>query len=84
MIKVKEDRDRGRSFGSKIDRRKKRLRDPLEIGEKVLVMAKRLRKKDARRRLYKSTAENKTFFNRDRIFKISKRSKLNNNTYLLA
>ena len=84
MIKVKEDRDRGRSFGSKIDRRKKRLRDPLEIGEKVLVMAKRLRKKDARRRLYKSTEENKTFFNRDRIFKISERSKLNNNTYLLA
>ena len=26
--------------------------------------------------------ENKSFFNRDRIFKISERSKLNNNTYL--
>ena len=32
--------------------------------------------------MYKSTAENKSFFNRDRTFIISERSKLNNNTYL--
>ena len=61
---------------------KKQLRDPLEIGEKVLVLAERLRKKDAPGRLYKSTTENKSFFNRDRTFIISERSKLNNNTYL--
>ena len=45
LMKVKEDRDRRERFDSKIDRRKKRLRDPLEIGEKVLVLAERLRKK---------------------------------------
>ena len=44
-MKVKEDRGRRERFDSKIDRGKKRLRDPLEIGEKVLVLAKRLRKK---------------------------------------
>ena len=61
---------------------KKQLRDPLEIGEKVLVLAERLRKKDAPGRLYKSTKENKSFFNKDKTFIISERSKLNNNTYL--
>ena len=44
-------------------------------------MAERLRKRDAPGRLHKSATENKSFFNRDRIFKISERSKLNNNTY---
>ena len=82
MIKHKEDRNRGERFDSTIDRRKKRLRDPLEIGGKVLVLAERLREKDAHGRLFKSTTENKSFFNRDRIFKISERSKLNNNIYL--
>ena len=41
-----------------------------------------MKKKDAPGRLYKSTTENKSYFNRDRIFKISEISKLNNNTYL--
>ena len=61
---------------------KKQLRDPLEIGEKVLVLHECLRKKDAAWRLYKKATENKSFFNRDRTFIISERSKLNNNTYL--
>ena len=81
-MKVKEDRDRRERFDSRIDRCKNWLRDPLEIVEKVLVLAKRLRKKDAPGRLYKSTTENKSLFNRDRIFTISERSKLNNNTDL--
>ena len=61
---------------------KKRLREPLEKGEKVLVLAERLSKKDATGKLYKCTTETKSFFNRDRIFKIRERSKPNNNTYL--
>ena len=81
-MKVKEDRDRRERFDSKIDTRKKRLRDPLEIGEKVLVLAEQFRKKDAPGRLYKGTTENKSFYNRDKTFTISERSKLNNNTYL--
>ena len=61
-MKVKENRDRVERFDTKVDRREKRLRDPLEIGEKVLALAKRLRKKDASGRLYKSTTENISFF----------------------
>ena len=42
LIKVKESRDQTEKYDAKVDRRKKRLRDPLEVGEKVLVLAKRL------------------------------------------
>ena len=82
LIKVKENRDWTEMFHSKVDRHKKSLRDPQEVGESVLVLSQRLRKKDASERLYESTTENKSFFNRDRTFAISERSKLNDNTYL--
>lgn len=42
---------------------KRKIRDPLNIGELVYVLAERLKKKDAPRRLYKNTTENKSFFN---------------------
>ena len=71
MIKVKENKDWTEKFDAKVDKHKKRLRDPLEVGEKVLVLTKRLRKKDVPERLYKSTTENKNFFNRERTFTIS-------------
>ena len=61
---------------------KKRLRERLDIDKKVLELDERLRKKDAPGRLYKSTTENKSFFNRDKTFTISARSKLSNSTYL--
>ena len=53
----------------------RKLRDPLSIGEKVLVLAERLKKKDAPGRLYKSTTQNKAFFNKNKIFIIRKRVK---------
>ena len=45
------------------------------MGEKVLVLAERLKKKDAPGRLYKSTTQNKTFFNKNKIYIIKKRVK---------
>ena len=51
---------------------RKKLRSPLEIGEKVLVLAERLKKKDAPGTLYKSTTENMSFFNREQIFIVRK------------
>ena len=44
-------------------------------------MAERLKNKDAPGNLYKASTENMLFFNRDRIFTIYKRAKLNNGTY---
>ena len=48
-------------FDTKVGKCKKRLRDLLEVGGKVLVLAERLRNRDARGRLNKSTTENKNF-----------------------
>ena len=62
---------------------KKTLRSPLNLTEKVLVLPERLRKKDAPGRLYKSSIENMSFFNRNRIFTIYKWAKLETFLYWL-
>ena len=41
-------------YNQKIDRRKKTLRSPLNIAEKVFVVAERLKKKDAPLKFFKS------------------------------
>ena len=53
-------------------KRKKKLRDPLTIGECVLILASRLKKKDAPGVLYKSTTENKPFFSKKQVYIIKK------------
>ena len=45
-------------------------------------MAERLKKKDGPGNLYKASTDNMPFFNRDRIFTIYERGKLNNGAYL--
>ena len=59
-------------------KKKRKLREPLEIDEKVLVLAERIKKKDAPGVLFKSTTENIPFFNKNEIFKIVKRILINN------
>ena len=51
------------------------LREPLMIGEKVLIFSERIKKKDMPGKLYKSTTQNKGFFNKDKIFIVKKRVK---------
>ena len=58
-------------------KRKKRLREPLAIGERVLILASRLKKKDAPGVLYKSTTENKPFFSKKHIYTVRKIVKVN-------
>ena len=58
-------------------KRKKRLREPLAIGERVLILASRLRKKDAPGVLYKSTTENRPFFSKKHIYTVRKIVKVN-------
>ena len=54
----------------------------MNLDKKVLVLAERLKKKDAPGNLYKASTDNMRFFNRNRIFTIYKRAKLNNGTFL--
>ena len=62
--------------------RKKRLRNPLFLDEKVLVLAERLKKKDTPSKFYKASTDNIPFFNREKVFTIYKRAKLNSGSYL--
>ena len=73
LAKVTKDANRYERYNEKLDKKqKKKLREPLNIGEKVMVLAERVKKKDAPKFLFKSTTENVPFFNRKEIFKIDK------------
>ena len=64
----------------KDDNNPKKLRDPLQIGEKVLVLSERLKKKDAPGRLFKPTTQNKSYFSK-KIFIIKKRVQTTSNEW---
>ena len=78
---IENNQMRNDKYNQKIDRRKRTLRDPLNLDEKVLVLAERLKKKDAPGNLYKASTDNIPFFNRNLIITIYKRAKLENATY---
>ena len=80
--KIENNQMRNNKYNQKIDRRKRTLRSPLGLDEKVLVLSERLKKKYAPGNLYKTSTDNMPFFNRDRIFTVYIRAKLNNGTYL--
>ena len=81
LRKIENNQMRNDKYNQKIDRRKRTLKSLLNLNKKVLVLAEKLKKKDAPGNLYKPSTENMPFFNRNRIFTIYKRAKLNNGTY---
>ena len=66
--KIENNQMRNDKFDRKINRRKRTLRSPSNLNEKVLVLAERLKKKNVPGNLYKAATDNMPFFNRDRIF----------------
>ena len=62
-------------------KKKKKLRGPLEVGEDVLILSSRIKKKDVPGKFYKSSVDNKTFFNRKNIFQITNRKKIENKIF---
>ena len=82
LTKIGKENKRYERYMTKKDSNKRKLRDPLNIGEKVLVLLERLKKKDAPGKLYKASTQYKTFLNKDKVFIIRKRLKsLNNGWY---
>ena len=64
LVKVRQHAERYQHAGAKKDKKlRKKLREPLRIGEKGLALAECLKKKDAPGNLYKSTNENISFSN---------------------
>ena len=60
--KIENNQKRNDKYDQKIDRRKRTLRSPLNLDEKVLVLTERLEKKDAPGNLYKASTDNMPFF----------------------
>ena len=58
------------------------LEKPIRNRRKVFVLSEHLKKKDVPGIFYKSSTENKTFFNRDRIFTVVNRSKINDQGFI--
>ena len=48
----------------KYQKKKKKLRIPLEIGENVLLLSSRIKKKDSPRLFYKSSTDNRLYFDK--------------------
>ena len=59
-------------------RKRKKLREPLHVSDRVLILTSRLKKKDAPGVLYKSTTENKPYFSRKQVYVIKKVVKIGN------
>ena len=59
--KIGNNEMRNNKCDQKIERRKRKLRSPLNLDEKVLVLAERLKKKDAPGNLYKASTDNIPF-----------------------
>ena len=79
--KIENNQMRNDKYDQNIARRKRTLRDPLNLDVKVLVLAERLKKKWSTNS-YKASTESIPFFNRNHIFTIYKTAKLENGTYL--
>ena len=80
--KVDNNNYRNKKYETKKDKRQKRLCNLLYLDEKVLILAERLKKKDAPSKFFKASTDNIPFFNRQKVFRIYKRAKLHNDTYL--
>ena len=61
LEKSKKNKIRNAKWNQKTDRRKRTLRSPLNLSEKVFVLAERLKKKDAPSKLFKALTENMPF-----------------------
>ena len=81
LQKVGKNNKKIQRYSIKKDSERRQLREPLNLGEKVLVLAERLKKKEAPGRLYKSTAQNESFFKKDKIFIVKKRVQTTSNNW---
>ena len=65
----------------KYDRKRKKIRENLNIGEKVHVLAERIKKKSAPGKFYKQSVQSISYFNKDTVFTIKKKQTIDNILY---
>ena len=66
----KHDQKNAKRKTKKKKAKKKRLRGELNVDEKVLILAERMRKKSASGKFYKQTVQNISYFNKENMFTI--------------
>ena len=62
-------------------RKRKKLRENLDIGEKVYVLAERIKRKSAPGKFYKQAVQNISYFNKEQIYTIRKKRLMNGIKY---
>ena len=73
LKQITEEKVKQEKFNKKIYEKKKlKLRSPLEVGEEALMLASRLKKKDSPGKFYKSRVDNKSYFHKSETFLITK------------
>ena len=65
----------------KYGRKKKKLRENLTIGERVYVLAERIKKKSAPGKFYKQSVQNISYFNKETVFTVRKKKTIDNIKY---
>ena len=65
----------------KYSRKRKKLSENLKIGEKVYVLAERIKKKSAPGKFYKQSVQNISYFSKDAILSIRKKQIIDDITY---
>ena len=82
MEKTELAHDRLNRYDNKKYKAKRRkFRENLNICEKVLVLAERIRKKSAPGKFYKQSVQNISYFNKEKTFSIRKKRKIDQITY---
>ena len=57
-------------------RKRKKLRKDLNIGERLYVLAERIKKKSAPGKFYKQSVQNIRYFNKDTVFTVRKKLRI--------
>ena len=65
----------------KYSRKRKKLRENLNVEEKVLVLGERIKKTSGPAKFYKKSVQNIAYFNRERTFSIRKKKKIDKINY---
>ena len=65
----------------KYDKKRKKLTENLNTGEKVYVLAERIKKKSTPGKCYKQSVQSISYFNKDTIFTIRKKQIIDNIRY---
>ena len=74
--------DRLDRYDKKIyQRKRKKLRENLKVGERVYILAESIKKKSAPGKFYKQSVQNISYFNKETVYIIRKKQKIDEITY---